>query len=94
MKKRVRKILGIVFCVLICFSAFIPAAFAANEEQEVVSAVSNIMSDIGQVINIATIGKVLGIVMLSVVGLFLFWWAARKVVGLLRKAFTGGKMSV
>lgn len=44
--------------------------------------------------DIATIASILCTVLASAAGLFLLWWGARKVVRVVRNAFTKGKLSL
>jgi len=61
---------------------------------QVKAGITSVLGDITAEFSIANIASIIGIVLASVVGLFLFWWGVRWVVRKISAAFTKGKMSV
>lgn len=71
------------------------AAFAADPTtSDIVGGVTTVTSAVTSNFNIATIAEIIGVVLGACVGLFLFWWGARKVVRMVSAAFKKGKISL
>lgn len=68
------------------------SAFA--EDAEAVSAAKSLMDTATQTMNIGNIVAIVGAGIGAVIGLFLAWWGARKLVRMLMTAFKKGKVSV
>lgn len=68
------------------------SAFAADEEA--VSAAKSLMDTATQTMNIGNIVAIIGAGIGAVIGLFLAWWGARKLVRMLMSAFKKGKVTV
>lgn len=70
------------------------SAFAAGEDTEAVSAAKSILSSATGTLNIGNIVAIIGAGIGAVIGLFLAWWGARKLVRMLMTAFKKGKVSM
>lgn len=71
------------------------SAFATDPTQaEAVSAAKSLMDTATQTMNIGNIVAIVGAGIGAVIGLFLAWWGARKLVRMLMNAFKKGKVSV
>lgn len=71
-------------------------AFAegAGTDTEAVSAAKNLLSSATGTLNIGNIVAIIGAGIGAVIGLFLAWWGARKLVHMLVNAFKKGKVSM
>ena len=71
-------------------------AFAegAGTDTEAVSAAKNLLSSATGTLNIGNIVAIIGAGIGAVIGLFLAWWGARKLVHMLINAFKKGKVSM
>lgn len=67
-------------------------ALAADEEA--VSAAKSLMDTATSTLNIGNIVAIIGAGIGAVIGLFLAWWGARKLVKMLMAAFKKGKVSL
>lgn len=67
-------------------------AFA--EDTEAVSAAKSLMDTATSTLNIGNIVAIIGAGIGAVIGLFLAWWGARKLVRMLMNAFKKGKVSL
>ena len=99
MKKSFRKIFAILAAITVLGAMCIPAAFAAegdsvNYASEAVSAVKSGFSQITGTVTIGNVFSVLGIVLVTAVGFFFFWWGIRKVIRVVTKSFKSGRISV
>lgn len=94
--KMLKKVLALVAVVSVVFCMAVPA-FATDQTDYADVAVSAMQSGLAEVTGTLSIGNILT-VLLSVlgiaVGFMFFWWAIRKVLGIVKKAFTKGKVSV
>lgn len=94
--KMLKKVLALVAVVSVVFCMAVPA-FAVEETNYAEVAVSAMQSGLAEVTSTLNIGNILT-VLLSVIGIavgfMFFWWAIRKVLGIVKKAFTKGKVSV
>ena len=61
---------------------------------EAVSGVQSVITTVTGELTIGNIATMVGVVLLGVLGLFLFWWGARKVVRMIMSAFKKGKISL
>lgn len=61
---------------------------------EIVSGVQAATNAITSQFTISTIVSVIGIVLASCVGLFLFWWGARKVLKMVMNTFKGKSLKL
>ena len=71
-------------------------AFAegAGTDTEAVSAAKSLLSSATGTLNIGNIVAIIGAGIGAVIGLFLAWWGARKLVHMLVNAFKKGKVSM
>jgi ABC-type dipeptide/oligopeptide/nickel transport system permease subunit len=69
-------------------------AEGAGTDTEAVSAAKNILSSATGTLNIGNIVAIIGAGIGAVIGLFLAWWGARKLVRMLMTAFKKGKVSM
>lgn len=69
-------------------------SFAADGTNEAVSAAKSLMESATGTLNIGNIVAIVGAGIGAVIGLFLSWWGARKLVNMLMKAFKKGKVSL
>lgn len=71
------------------------SAFATDPTQaEAVSAAKSLLDTATGTMNISNIVAIVGAGIGAVIGLFLAWWGARKLVRMLMTAFKKGKVSV
>lgn len=92
-----KKTLAICMCMLICGAMLIPAAFAADgitTDMTPEEAATDIFGRLYQLITVQMIVSVIGIALAASVGIFLAWWAIRKVTRMVIQAFSKGKISV
>lgn len=66
-------------------------AFADNNEA--VSAAQSLMSNVTSTLNITNIVAILGAGLTAVVGLYLAWWGAKKLIKMVQRALNG-KLSI
>lgn len=94
-KKAVKRLTAVVaICVLacmMCVGAFAEETVATNA---VVAGVETVTEAVTGEFSITTIAEIIGVVLAGCVGLFLFWWGARKVVRMITSAFKKGKISL
>ncbi len=69
-------------------------AFAADGDTEAVSAAKSLLNSATSTLNIGNIVAIIGAGIGAVIGLFLAWWGARKLVHMLVSAFKKGRVSV
>ncbi len=60
---------------------------------EIVSAVTDVSTSLTSIVNIGMVGKIIGVVLLAGAGLFVGWFAIRKVISVVKGALKG-KLSV
>lgn len=65
-----------------------------NAVSEAVSAASSMLGTVTDTLSIGNIVSMLGIAVGASVGLFLAWFGIRKVVSLVRKGFSNGRLGV
>lgn len=70
------------------------SALAAGEDAEAVSAAKSLLTTATGTLNIGNIVAIVGAGIGAVIGLFLAWWGARKLVHMLMTAFKKGKVSM
>lgn len=70
------------------------AEVSASSQADIVAGVQQVTTAVTSQFNIATIASIIGVVLAGCVGLFLFWWGARKVVRMIASAFKKGKISL
>lgn len=71
------------------------AAFAADPTtSDIVGGVTTVTNAVTSNFNITTIAEIIGVVLAACVGLFLFWWGARKVVRMISTAFKNGRIKI
>lgn len=56
---------------------------------EIVNAVTEVSTSLTSIINIGMVGKIIGVVLLAGAGLFVGWFAIRKVIGVVKGALKG-----
>lgn len=69
-------------------------AFAADGTNEAVSAAKSLMESATGTLSIGNIVAIVGAGIGAVIGLFLAWWGARKLVTMLMGAFKKGKVKL
>lgn len=69
-------------------------AFAEGTDTEAVSAAKNLLSSATGTLNIGNIVAIIGAGIGAVIGLFLAWWGARKLVRMLVNTFQKGKVTM
>lgn len=89
----VKKILAFtgVISVMCCMGL---ACSAEESAADITQGIQTVTEAVTGQFSIATIASIIGIVLAACVGLFLFWWGARKVVRMISSAFKGGKISI
>jgi len=75
-------------------SSGVISAFAAEGTGEAVSAAKSLLETATGTLNIGNIVAIVGAGIGAVIGLFLAWWGARKLVRMLMGAFKKGKVSL
>lgn len=70
------------------------AADGAGSDAEAVSAAKNLLSSATGTLNIGNIVAIIGAGIGAVIGLFLAWWGARKLVHMLVNSFKKGRVTV
>ena len=86
-----RRIMAVCMAVMVLA---IGAVGASADSAAVVSGVQTVTDAVTTEFSIATIASIIGVVLAGCVGLFLFWWGARKVVRMISAAFKKGKISL
>lgn len=82
-------------CLMAVFTVMACMGIAASaDDAGFVDGIKQVTTEVTSQFSIANIASVIGVVLAGCVGLFLFWWGARKVVSLITKAFRGGKISL
>lgn len=92
---KAKKLLAGTFAVVMCMTMLAPAAFAEGEGTAISAseAATQVVGFLSGDLNLATVLSVIGVGIASSLGLFVGWWAVRKIVKMLVKAFKGGKVS-
>lgn len=90
-KSNANKIAGACTGVLTAVSG---AISAHAEDTEAVSAARSLLTTATDTLNIANIVAIIGAGIGAVIGLFLAWWGARKLIRMLVNAFKKGKISM
>ncbi len=75
-------------------SAFAAEATGTGTTDEAVQAAKTLMNNVTSVLNITNIVAILSAGLTSVLGLFLAWWGARKLVKMVMAVFKKGKISL
>lgn len=80
----------------VAVGTFATGAITAHAEgaSEAVSAAQSVMDAATSTLNIGNIVAIIGAGIGAVIGLFLAWWGARKLVRMLKNAFTKGNVSM
>lgn len=93
---KVKKILAFtgVIAVIGCMSVGLACSAEEATAQDITQGIQTVTEAVTGQFSIATIASIVGIVLAACVGLFLFWWGARKVVRMISSAFKGGKISI
>lgn len=80
----------------VAVGTFATGAITAHAEgsSEAVSAAQSVMDTATATLNIGNIVAIIGAGIGAVIGLFLAWWGARKLVRMLKNAFTKGNVSM
>lgn len=92
-KRHAGKLIGAITGGAVLASGGI-SAFAADDTAEAVSAAKNLLETATATLNIGNIVAIIGAGIGAVIGLFLAWWGARKLVRMLMGAFKKGKVSL
>lgn len=91
-KRNWNKIAGAVTAVGTLSTGAITAL--AEDSSEAVSAAQSVLETATSTLNITNIVAIIGAGIGAVIALFLGWWGARKLVKMLKSAFTKGKISL
>ena len=75
-------------------AVFAEGPTGAASGSDVTNGVTTVTNAVTSAFSISTIAEIIGIVLAGCVGLFLFWWGARKVVRMISAAFKKGKISL
>ncbi len=89
---KAKRLLMGTFAVVMCMTMLAPAAFA---EGEVITASDAATQVVGFLTGDLTLGTILGVLGIGFgvsIGLFVGWWAVRKIVKMVVKAFSSGKV--
>lgn len=96
-KERANKVVGACMGTAVAVGGTL-TAFAAEPSvgagADAVNAAKELMTTATGTLNIANIVAIIGAGIGAVIGLFLAWWGARKLLGMLMKAFKKGKVSM
>lgn len=92
MSDKWNKLAGAVACVGTVVTGTITAR--AEGVTEAVSAAKAVMDTATGTLNIGNIVAIIGAGIGAVIGLFLAWWGARKLVRMLKNAFTKGNVTM
>lgn len=94
-KKQGGKFLGALTGVGVTASTAVTAFAAEGTDADAAkTAIQSILSNVTGTLNITNIASIIGIGLGAVVGIFLAWWGARKLVGMLMTAFKKGRVSL
>lgn len=92
---KVKKVMGITMAIMCLASCFIVGCSATDvTEPTPVSAATTVFQTLHESLNFTTILSVIGVALGAGVGIFLGWWAIRKVLRVVMSAFKKGKISV
>lgn len=92
---KLKKLMAGTFAVVMCMTMLAPAAFAEDVTQMAPdAAATEVFGMLTQQINFTTILSVIGVALAASVGIFLGWWAIRKVSGMVFTAFRKGKVRI
>lgn len=93
---KAKKLLMGTFAVVMCMTMLAPAAFAEGEVTQMApdAAATEVFVMLNEQINFSTILSVIGVALGAAVGIFLAWWAVRKVSGMVFNAFRKGKVKI
>lgn len=101
MNPKLKKIIGIVCCVLCIGSMFLFGASAAATNEVVtmapeaaIDAAENLFGQITQTLNFSNVAAVLAIGIGAAVGIWLAWWGLRKLVRIITRVLERGKLSL
>lgn len=95
-KATVKKLLAVagVLSMMACMGIGIACSAEEATTTDIVSGVQSVTDAVTSQFSISTIASIVGVVLAACVGLFLFWWGARKVVRMIMSAFKKGKISL
>lgn len=95
-KERANKVVGACMGTAVALGGTV-TAFAeevGTSGADAVKAAKDLMQTATGTLNITNIVAIIGAGIGAVIGLFLAWWGARKLLGMLMKAFKKGKVSM
>lgn len=96
-KERANKVVGACMGTAVALGGTV-TAFAeevgGGGANEAVNAAKELLQSATGTLNIGNIVAIIGAGIGAVIGLFLAWWGARKLLGMLMKAFKKGKVSM
>ena len=93
-KQKASKVVAAVTGGAVMLGGAVTALAADSADTEAVSAAKSILSSATGTLNIGNIVAIIGAGIGAVIGLFLAWWGARKLVRMLMTAFKKGKVSM
>ena len=92
---KAKKLMAVVMCVCLCMMSFVVLAAAETAtDMTPKAAAESIFQTMYGLITVTTIVEVIGVALAAAIGIFLAWWAIRKVARMVITAFSKGKISV
>lgn len=92
---KAKKLLMGTFAVVMCMTMLAPAAFAEGEVTQMApdAAATQVFGMLTEQLNFSTILSVIGVALGAALGIYLSWWAVRKVSKMVMDAFAKRKVS-
>lgn len=96
MSPKAKKLFAICMCLCICMMSLSCFASAVDTTTDLTpkAAAESIFQTMYSLITVSTIVEVIGVALAAAIGIFLAWWAIRKVARMVITAFSKGKISV
>ena len=93
-KGTMKKLLAVAGVLTIMACMGIACSAEEVSSTDIVTGIQTVTDSVTSQFSITTIASIIGVVLAGCVGLFLFWWGARKVVRMIMSAFKKGKISL
>lgn len=96
-KKMLKKLCAFCSVVMLIFAMAVPAFATGGEVDYADEAVSAMTAGLAEVTGTLTINNILTVILAVLgiaVGFMFFWWGLRKIIGIAKRAFTRGQVSV
>ena len=95
-KSTVKKLLAVagILSMMACLGVGMACSAEEATATDIVTGIETVTNAVTTQFSISTIASIIGVVLAGCVGLFLFWWGARKVVRMIMSAFKKGKISL